>query len=133
MHAVAEAAQSAIERLLHDYFDGLHRSDSALLRQVLHPSALYACASSGELLCLRMDEYWPIIDARPSPMSKGEPRSGRIVSIEWAGPVTALARVECAIAPKHYVDLLTLLAIDGRWWIIAKVFHYELDGADRAR
>lgn len=126
MREHAEAEQPAIERLLHDYFDGLHRSDSALLRRVLHPAALYACASSGELLHLRMDEYWPIVDRRVSPASKGEPRTGRIVSIEFAGPVTALARVECVIAPKHYVDLLTLLKLDRRWQIIAKVFHYEL-------
>jgi hypothetical protein len=128
VHAVAGSGQAAIERLLQDYFDGLHRSDSALLREVLHPSALYATASSGELRCLRMDEYWPVIDARPSPASQGEPRSGRIVALEFAGPATALARVECAIPPKRYLDLLTLLKVDGRWWIIAKVFHYELAG-----
>lgn len=34
--------------------------------------------------------------------------------------------VECAILPKHFTDLLTLIHVDGRWQIIAKVFHYEL-------
>lgn len=74
-----------------------------------------------------MDEYFPIVDQRPSPASRKEGRTDRILSIEFAGPVTALARVECSIRPKHFTDLLTLIRVDGRWQIIAKVFHYELE------
>lgn len=112
---------------LHLYFDGLYHSDTARLRQVFHPDARYVCATSGELLQLSMAEYFPIVDARPSPASKGQPRADRIISIEFAGPVTAFARVECAIAPKHFIDFLTLIYVGGRWQIIAKVFHYEID------
>ena len=43
------------------------------------------------------------------------------------GPVTALARVECSIGPKHFIDLLTLVHVDGRWQILAKVFHFDLE------
>ena len=117
----------AIAELLQTYFDGLHHSDTQALRHVFHPSALYACATDGELLTLGMAAYFPIVDKRPSPASRGEERTDRIVSIEFAGPVTALARVECRIAPKRFTDLLTLVRLDGRWQIIAKVFHYELE------
>jgi 4-oxalocrotonate tautomerase len=55
----------------------------------------------------------------------GEARRDRVVSIEFAGPVTAVARVECTIAPRSFVDLLTLVRLDGRWQVIAKVFHYD--------
>lgn len=116
----------AIGDMLQLYFDGLHHSDTALLRQALHPDAIYACASDGHLLRLSMDEYWPIVDARASPASKGESRADRIVSIEFAGPSTAWARVECRVLPKQFIDLLTLVKLDGRWRIIAKVFHYTL-------
>jgi Putative lumazine-binding len=116
---------AGVSATLHDYFEGLYRSDSTILRKVFHPSALYACATDGALLTLRMDEYFPIIDKRPSPASRGDPRTDRIVGIEFAGPVTALARVECSILPKHFVDLLTLIHIDGRWQVIAKVFHFD--------
>lgn len=110
------------------YFDGLYHCDSEILRRVLHPAALYACASDGQLLTLSMAEYFPIVDQRVSPASRGDARTDKILSIEFAGPVTAMARVECSILPKHYVDLLTLIKLDGRWQIIAKVFHYELAG-----
>ena len=124
-------ARGEVVLALDDYFDGLHHSDTARLRRVFHPAALYACATDGSLLVRTMDEYFPVVDARPSPASRGEPRHDRIVSIEFAGPVTAFARVECAIAPKAFVDFLTLVRLDGHWRILSKVFHYELmdDGA----
>ncbi len=126
-------ARGEVVLALDDYFDGLHHSDTARLRRVFHPAALYACATDGSLLLRTMDEYFPVVDARPSPASRGEPRHDRIVSIEFAGPVTAFARVECAIAPKAFVDFLTLVRLDGRWRILSKVFHYERmdEGASR--
>ncbi len=116
-----------IVAVLRDYFDGLYFSDTQRLRNVFHPSAIYACATEGTLMTLRMDEYFPIVDKRPTPTSRGDVRRDRIVSIEFAGPVTALARVECAIEPKHFIDLLTFIWVEGRWQIIAKVFHYDLN------
>jgi hypothetical protein len=117
---------SAIEALVRDYFDGLYHSDTARLRKVFHPRAVYACASDGTLVHHTMDEYFPIVDARPAPASRNEARADRILAVEFAGPVTALVRLNCAIGPKFFTDLLTLIKIDGRWQIIAKVFHYDL-------
>ena len=117
----------AVIETLRNYFEGLYRSDSQILRQVFHPEAIYACATDEPLLTLRMAEYFPIIDKRPSPASRGDPRTDRILSIEFAGPATAFARVECSILPKHFIDFLTLINSEGRWQIISKVFHYELE------
>lgn len=118
---------AAVPAVLADYFEGLYRSDTTLLRRAFHPRALYACATEGTLLRLDMDEYFPIVDKRPSPASRGDPRADRIVSIDFIGPVTAVARVECAILPKRFSDVLTLVFVDGRWQIISKVFHFELE------
>ena len=120
------AAFGAITEVLQLYFDGLYHSDTTRLARVFHPRALYACASDGKLLHLDMQDYFPIVDKRPSPASRGEPRRDRILSVELAGPVTAFARVECAIGPKFFTDLLTLIHLDGRWQIISKVFHFDL-------
>lgn len=119
----------AVERVLQLYFDGLHHSDTGRLGQVFHPQALYASATEGTLLVRNMAEYFAVVEVRPSPASKGEARADRVVAIEFAGPVTALARVECRIAPKRFIDLLTLVRLDGRWQIVAKVFHHELEAA----
>lgn len=114
-----------VHSLLTRYFEGLYRSDTVLLRTVFHPRALYASATSGELVALDMPEYFAVVDKRPSPASRGETRHDRILSVEFHGPVMALARVECRIASRHFTDLLSLVKVGGKWAIIAKVFHYE--------
>lgn len=118
--------RGAIEALLEQYFDALHHCDSRRLAEVLHPQAMYATASDGSLLTLSMEAYWKVIDARRSPASQGFPRRERVQGIELVGGDTALARVQCVSRPKHFDDVLSLLKLDGRWWIIAKVFHYDL-------
>ncbi len=124
-----KTAFAELEAVLAAYFDGLHHGDTGRLRGVFHPDALYACATGGTLLSLRMEAYFALVDQRPSPASRGELRTDRIVAIELVGPVTALARVQCSILPRHFTDLLTLLRVDGRWQVMAKVFHFELQAA----
>lgn len=121
-----DARFAAVIDVLGRYFDGLYHSDTAMLREVFHPKAHYATATEGTLLELDMDRYFPIVDKRPSPASRGEHRADRIVSIEFAGPVTAFAKVQCAIGEKAFTDFLSLIFVDGRWQIIAKVFHYDI-------
>ena len=117
---------NAVIAVLQDYFEGLYRSDTRILGKVFHPQAIYACATDGTLLALRMEEYFAVVDKRPSPASRDEARTDRVLSIDFIGPLTAVARVQCSILPKHFTDSLTLVLVDGRWQIISKEFHYEL-------
>ena len=119
-------AREAIGAAMQLYFDGLYHSDTRRLREVFHPKAIYACATEGSLVHLTMEEYFPIVDARPSPASRGEAREDAIVSIELAGPVTAFVHAKCAIGPKRFSDFLTFVKVEGRWRILAKVFHFDL-------
>ena len=121
-----DARFAAITQVLATYFDGLHHSDTERLRSVFHPAARYVTATDDPIVVWSMDDYFPVVEGRPSPGSKGEARADRIVSIELVGPVTAVARVECRIAPKSFTDILTLIRVDDRWQIISKVFHFDL-------
>ncbi len=120
-------ARAEIDQVLGAYFDGLYHSDAVQLAEVFHPAAIYATATEGPLLHLAMDQYLPIVAERESPAARGETRRDEVVSVELAGTVTALARVHCAIGPRYFTDLLTLVRVDGRWQIIAKVFHFDLE------
>jgi hypothetical protein len=120
---------AGIVAVMSEYFDGLYHSDTARLARVFHPRAQYVCATEGTLTQLGMGKYFAIVDKRPSPASRGEGRVDRIVSIEFAGPVTAFVRAECAIGSKRFTDLLSFVQLDGRWQIIAKVFHFDLEPA----
>ena len=116
----------SIHSVLQLYFDGLYHSDTKRLARVFHPQALYATAVGDEPIVWRMGEYFPVVDARPAPAASGQARTDRVLSIELIGPVTALAKLQCSIGPKHFTDLLTLIHVDGRWQVISKVFHYDI-------
>jgi 4-oxalocrotonate tautomerase len=116
----------AIHSVLQLYFDGLYHSDTTRLAQVFHPDALYATAVGDKPIVWRMDEYFPVVDARPAPAASRLPRTDRVLSIELIGPVTAHARLQCSIPPRDFIDLLTLIHVDGRWQVISKVFHYDV-------
>ena len=122
---VKQAYQEIVE-VLGEYFDGLYFSDVKRLASAFHPQAQYVCVTDGNLLYRTMAEYFPIVEARPSPASRNEPRLDEIESISFAGPVTATARLHCAIGEKFFTDFITLIKLDGHWKIISKVFHYDL-------
>lgn len=107
------------------YFDGLYNSNTSMLADVFHSQAHYVCATDGNILHLNMGEYFPMVDKRPSPASRNEKRNDHILSLEFAGPVTAHARVECSIDTKFFTDFLTLIFVENKWQIISKVFHYK--------
>jgi len=121
-----ETEYVSVVNVISNYFDGLYNSDISMLANVFHPRAHYVCATDGALLYYKMDEYFPIVDKRLSPASRGEKRNDRILSVEFAGPVTAYARVECSIGKKFFTDFLTLIYVEGKWQIISKVFHYDI-------
>ena len=126
-----DGERQAIEALIGRYHDALHRGDVTLLATVFHPQAHYATASDGTLLQMDMPSYLPVVAARRSPQAGGEARWFRIDAIERIGPVTASVRVRSRMLGKHFDDLLSLIRIDGRWQIIAKVFHVQPDASSK--
>lgn len=116
---------AAVTAVLGEYFDGLYLGDAERLGRVFHPRAVYAGPVAGGLRTLGMDEYLPVVARREPPSARGEARRDRIVSVGFAGTRAAVARVECAIGPALYTDLLSLVRVDGTWRIMAKVFDAE--------
>ena len=108
--------------LLNNYFDGLYRLDVEMLRDVFSPSAQYATIVDGSLLSLSIDEYFERLAQRIAPANEGKPYESRVLSIRFAGENTALAEVESSLFEHEYTDFLSLLRIDGRWRVQAKVF-----------
>lgn len=92
--------------------------------------AIYATADETPLLYRDMTAYRKVIAQRRSPASRSEQRRDFIDAIEFAGDNTALARVRCSIGERDFVDLLSLVQIEGRWRIIAKIFQIIQENGD---
>lgn len=108
------------------YFDGLYHSDTERLEKVFHPEARYLCAVEEPMTNLGMTEYFEIVRNRDAPAARLETRKDRITAIQFAGPDTALVTARCAIAERHFTDLLSFVRVENQWRIIAKLFHYDI-------
>lgn len=116
---------AAVTGVVQTYFDGLYHADIERLGSVFHPKAIYATADEMPLLHRTMDEYLAVVAKRVSPASRNEPRRDVIEGIEFAGDNTAFARVRCSIGTKDFIDFLTIVRTDGKWKIMAKIFHLK--------
>jgi hypothetical protein len=116
----------AITAVMTLYFDGLYHSDVARLRRVFHEKAIYACATESALIYKTMEEYFPIVAARPSPASMNQQRADAVVNIDNVGDSMAFVKAHCAIGPKYFTDFLTFVKADGQWRILSKIFHFEM-------
>ncbi len=113
-----------IEKVLRVYFDGLHEGDTKKLGEAFHPAShLYAADDQGKATDMPRADWFKMVEGRPSAKSKGSARADRIVSIDFSGPATAFAKVECQIPPRYFTDYLTLLKVEGRWQVISKAYH----------
>ena len=114
-----------ISRALWTYLDGLHEGDTKKLASVFHPVCHLFSNTGDEFLDWPRDEWFAVVNGRPSPKSKGLERHDRIISIDMSDETTAQAKVNCSVPPRYFTDYLTLLMLDGRWQIVAKTFRFE--------
>ena len=113
-----------VEKVLQVYFDGLYEGDTAKLGQAFHPAShLYSAQPDGTAADMPRADWFKMVEGRKSAKANGSERRDRIVSIDFSGPGTAFAKVECQIPPRYFTDYLTLLKVDGRWQVISKSFH----------
>ncbi len=119
MSSSLENIQDLVER----YYDGLYRCDTTILKSVFHPEAQYYTNRDGALFHLSMDEYFPIIESRTSPLSQNEPKFLEIKSMELAGSTAAQVHLQCRLMDIFFTDFLSLLKLNDHWWIVSKTFH----------
>lgn len=117
---------AAIEKVLQVYFDGLYEGDTTKLGEAFHPvSHLYSVAGDGKAADMPRADWFKMVEGRKSAKASGSERRDRIVSIDFSGPGTAFAKVECQIPPRYFTDYLTFVKLADGWRIISKTFHTE--------
>lgn len=116
----------AIEALVKTYLDGLYHGDADRLAAAFHPTSALTQYQDGELRITPRDQWLEAVRNRPSPAAAGLERDDHILAIDMVGPGLALVKLKCAIPPRYFTDLLSLLKIDGRWQVAQKVFQTEL-------
>lgn len=110
--------RDAIEQTVRTYLDG----PADKLASVFHETSALTYEQDGKLIALPRDQWLTWVRERPAPKAKGLARDDVILSVDQAGPTTAMVKVKCQIPPRFFTDYLSLLKIDGRWVVAQKVF-----------
>ena len=108
-----------IKEVIQAYFDADYAGDSDGMAKVFHDgSHLYGLGADGELLDWPKEKFLHVL-------AKGKPeypRYNEILSIDFTGDDTAVARVKIRVEDIIYTDILSFLRLNGKWGVMAKVY-----------
>lgn len=113
---------TGLVKLLDDYFEVIHAQDMQLFDQVFHKDCTLYSTQDGELVLRPYALYREQVANRKSPRELGNPRKDEILEIDQISDTTAWAKVRLNQFGGIMQDYLNFLKIDGKWWIIAKLY-----------
>ena len=115
---------AAITRTIDDYFQGMYKSDRALIERAFHPDAVVCGHFDGAYRHRSRQNFADFVEGVPAPEKNGVPYDMAIVAIDVTGDA-AVVKVRDLYLNRYFVDYLTLLKSDGAWKIINKTYHHE--------
>lgn len=125
LFAFGQSSDEAIKATVNNYFEGLTTGDTAKLGKAFHSSAILRTvnASTGKI------QDFPIKTFISKTPAGGVKATTKLISYSYAG-ISGLAAAELQFADFKYIDLLSLLQVNGEWKIVTRVFsRVELDVA----
>ncbi|HJQ11974.1 MAG TPA: nuclear transport factor 2 family protein [Gemmatimonadaceae bacterium] len=115
-------ADSAVRAVVQRYLHGLKFNDTASLREAFWPEArLFFINREGKLGELTQAKWYAMFAGSIGKEEKGDLR---ITSVESTNDAASVKVVE-DYPGSRYTDYLNLLRIDGRWWIVNKIYTVE--------
>jgi hypothetical protein len=117
--------EKQIKDTIQTYFDCMYESSDEKTHAAFHPNAKITGYLEDGLHQMSVDEFADFVTSQqPSPKEKGEPARLDIISLDIAGD-TAVARVRDDYLGMTFLDTLSMLKTDGRWYVYNKLFHVE--------
>jgi hypothetical protein len=115
------SSHQAVLELVEQYLRGIYEGNVVQLRGVFHPGARVEDTATGTFRSRSADEYIQGVASRQSPSAAGEAYTMSPRSIEVFGDM-AVATAELSFLGHHYVNVLSLVRLDGHWLIAHKLF-----------
>ncbi len=115
-------ADSAVRAVVQRYLHGLKFNDTVSLREAFWPDArLFFINREGKLGELTQSKWYAMFAGSIGKEEKGDLR---ITSVETTNDAASVKVVE-DYPGSRYTDYLNLLRINGRWWIVNKIYTVE--------
>jgi hypothetical protein len=111
-----------IKAFMDDYFDTMHFQNMETFDRVFHKDCCLYSAQGGTISLRPFDVYREAVLNRESPHSKGEARNDKVLMFDQISPTLALVKPQLEMFGGVMQDYLNLVSIDGKWWILAKMW-----------
>jgi len=113
-----------IKSSIQTYFDACYESSEEKARQAFHKSAhIYGHGMGETLNDMDLDTFVGLLTSIKTGSPKPDyPRQDEILSIEFTGENTAVARVKLRAGSTLFTDILSFMRLDGKWVIISKLY-----------
>ena len=113
-----------IKAIIQTYFDASYEASGEKMSEVFHSAAhIYGHSETGALNDMDKNAFVKLVGTPVSGLAKQEyPRQNEILSIDFTGENTAVARVRLRVRNTIFTDMLCFMRIDNRWGVISKVF-----------
>ena len=115
---------SEIKKVIQTYFDASFESSGEKMAHVFHDSAhIYGHGENGTLTDMPKEFFVNLVGTVNSDVPKPSyPRQDEIISIDFTGENTAIARVKLRVGRTLFTDMLCFMRLDGKWRVISKVY-----------
>jgi hypothetical protein len=119
---------TAIAAATQTYLDGLHEGNADKLASVFLPTSALTQSFEGEVKVTPRDAWLDSVRSRPAPKAAGLARHDQILTIDLISGNLAHVKVNCAIPPRFFTDILSFVKIGNAWKIAQKVFTTDVRG-----
>lgn len=119
---------ASIRKTIDLYIDGVQNGNLESMRQAFHPQSSMFGYLGKDLFVTPIQGLYDYIAGTIPPAKAGEVGKQYTYSITSISVVGHAASVEMAMDGYHkhdFTDYFQLLKIDGRWWIVSKLFHAD--------
>ena len=115
---------SRIKEVIQAYFDASYEGNAEKMGTVFHDAAhIYGHGESGALMDMDKAAFLKLVGMSALNAPKPDyPRQDEILSIDFTGENTAVARVKLRVGTIVFTDILSFMRLDGDWGVIAKVY-----------
>ena len=111
-----------IQTLLDNYFELMHTQNMSLFDKVFHKDSSLYSSENDEIVIRPADFYRGQMEARTSPQDSGNARRDEVLLVDQISPEVALAKVQLEMFGGVMQDYLSLLHVDGSWFVISKLY-----------
>lgn len=112
----------ALRAVAQTYLDAAYEMDGDKFASVFHPaSCVTKVGVDGTVSVTPLAAWLAAVQNVKSPKQQGVERRDEISSVDVENDL-ALVKLKFQIPPRHFIDMLSCLKINGTWKVVQKVF-----------